>query len=152
MAYLGNPKETIAVLQKYGFNFQKKFGQNFLIDTHVLNKIVDAAGVTKDDLVLEICASVGKDTADLSMKVLADEKLLVSITATVKQAEGKVEMPEDYIGVDSEQDLQAWLESVNAEALLQKLENAGIPKQWLEKILEDAGQDQPGIDAGAGWF
>ena len=45
MANLGNPQETIAVLQKYQFNFQKKFGQNFLIDMHVLEKIMDAAGV-----------------------------------------------------------------------------------------------------------
>ena len=44
---LGNPQNTIAVLQKYGFNFQKKFGQNFLIDTHVLDKIIAAAGITK---------------------------------------------------------------------------------------------------------
>ena len=42
MADLGNPQNTIAVLQKYGFNFSKKYGQNFLIDTHVLEKIVDA--------------------------------------------------------------------------------------------------------------
>lgn len=54
MATLGIPQNTIAVLQKYHFNFQKKFGQNFLIDPHVLEKIVEAAGVTKDDFVLEI--------------------------------------------------------------------------------------------------
>ena len=52
MATLGNPQNTIAVLQKYNFNFQKKFGQNFLIDTHVLDKIIAAANITKDDLVL----------------------------------------------------------------------------------------------------
>ena len=50
MAYLSDPKETIAVLQKYHFMFQKKFGQNFLIDAHVLDKIVDAAGVTEEEL------------------------------------------------------------------------------------------------------
>ncbi len=54
MATLGNPKNTIEILQKYNFNFQKKFGQNFLIDTHVLEKNIDAAGVTKEDCVLEI--------------------------------------------------------------------------------------------------
>ena len=53
MAELGNPQNTIEVLQKYRFNFQKKFGQNFLIDTHVLDKIIDASGVTEDDFVLE---------------------------------------------------------------------------------------------------
>ena len=50
---LGNPQNTIAVLQKYNFIFQKKFGQNFLIDTHVLDKIIRAAEIGKDDLVLE---------------------------------------------------------------------------------------------------
>ena len=54
MAELGNPQNTIEVLQKYRFNFQKKFGQNFLIDTHVLDKIIDASGVKEDDFVLEI--------------------------------------------------------------------------------------------------
>ncbi len=51
---LGNPQNTIAVLQKYGFIFQKKFGQNFLIDTHVLEKIIRCAEITKEDFVLEI--------------------------------------------------------------------------------------------------
>lgn len=51
---LGNPQNTIAVLQKYNFVFQKKFGQNFLIDTHVLDKIIGSAEITKDDFVLEI--------------------------------------------------------------------------------------------------
>ncbi|MDD6101638.1 MAG: 16S rRNA (adenine(1518)-N(6)/adenine(1519)-N(6))-dimethyltransferase RsmA [Clostridiales bacterium] len=59
MATLGNPKETIAILNKYNFSFQKKFGQNFLIDTHVLDKIVNAAGITKDDVVLEIGPGIG---------------------------------------------------------------------------------------------
>ena len=54
MAKLGNPQETIQVLQKHDFHFQKKFGQNFLIDPHVLDKIIEAAEVTKDDFVLEI--------------------------------------------------------------------------------------------------
>ena len=51
---LGNPQNTIAVLQKYNFIFQKKFGQNFLIDTHVLDKIIRAAEIGKDDLVQRI--------------------------------------------------------------------------------------------------
>jgi len=59
MAYLGNPQNTIAILQKYNINFQKKFGQNFLIDTHVLEKIVAAAEITKDDLVIEIGPGIG---------------------------------------------------------------------------------------------
>ena len=62
MATLGNPQETIAVLQKYNFNFQKKFGQNFLIDTHVLDKIIAAAQNTKEDMVLEIGPGIGTMT------------------------------------------------------------------------------------------
>ncbi len=54
MATLGDPKNTIEIIQKYQFAFQKKFGQNFLIDTHVLDKIISAAGITGDDCVLEI--------------------------------------------------------------------------------------------------
>lgn len=65
MAYLCDPKETIAVLQKYGFRMQKKFGQNFLIDPHVLDRILDAAGVTDADTVLEIGPGIGTMTQAL---------------------------------------------------------------------------------------
>ncbi|MCI6733174.1 MAG: 16S rRNA (adenine(1518)-N(6)/adenine(1519)-N(6))-dimethyltransferase RsmA [Lachnospiraceae bacterium] len=76
MANLGNPQETIAVLQKYQFNFQKKFGQNFLIDMHVLEKIMDAAGVGSEDCVLEIGPGIGTMTqmlAERAAKVIAVE-------------------------------------------------------------------------------
>ena len=63
---LGNPQNTIAVLQKYNFVFQKKFGQNFLIDTHVLDKIIRAAEITKDDFVLEIGPGIGTMTEYLA--------------------------------------------------------------------------------------
>lgn len=62
MATLGIPQNTIAVLQKYHFNFQKKFGQNFLIDTHVLEKIIEASGITKEDFVLEVGPGIGTMT------------------------------------------------------------------------------------------
>ncbi len=62
MATLGNPQETIAILKKHDFHFQKKFGQNFLIDTHVLDKIIAAAEITKDDFVLEIGPGIGTMT------------------------------------------------------------------------------------------
>ena len=64
--YLGNPKGTIEVLQKYDFVFQKKYGQNFLIDTHVLDKIIDAAHITKEDFVLEIGPGIGTMTQYLA--------------------------------------------------------------------------------------
>ena len=64
--YLGNPKYTIEVLQKYGFVFQKRFGQNFLIDTHVLERIIEASEITKDDFVLEIGPGIGTMTQYLA--------------------------------------------------------------------------------------
>ena len=76
MAYLGDPKRTIEILNKYHIVFQKKFGQNFLIDTHVLNKIIAAAGITKDDTVLEIGPGIGTMTQYLcenAGKVIAVE-------------------------------------------------------------------------------
>ena len=81
---LGNPQNTIAVLQKYNFSFQKKFGQNFLIDTHVLDKIIDSAEITKDDMVLEIGPGIGTMTQYLACaagKVVAVEidKTLIPI-------------------------------------------------------------------------
>ena len=63
---LGNPQNTIEVLQKYNFSFQKKFGQNFLIDTHVLDKIIQSANITEDDMVLEIGPGIGTMTQYLA--------------------------------------------------------------------------------------
>ena len=82
--FLRNPQNTIAVLQKYHFNFQKKFGQNFLIDTHVLDKIIRAAEITKDDFVLEIGPGIGTMTqylAQAAREVVAVEidKALIPI-------------------------------------------------------------------------
>ncbi len=76
MASLGIPQNTIAVLQKYNFNFQKKFGQNFLIDTRVLERIIDSAEITKDDCVLEIGPGIGTMTqylAESAREVVAVE-------------------------------------------------------------------------------
>ena len=66
MTSLGNPQRTIEIIKKYEFTFQKKFGQNFLIDTHVLDKIIASAGVTKDDCVLEIGPGIGTMTQYLA--------------------------------------------------------------------------------------
>lgn len=76
MAKLGNPKETIEILQKHRFQFKKKFGQNFLIDPHVLDKIVDAAQITGEDFVLEIGPGIGTLTqylCECARQVLAVE-------------------------------------------------------------------------------
>lgn len=63
---LGNPQNTIEILNKYKFVFQKKYGQNFLIDTHVLDKIIQAAEITKDDFVVEIGPGIGTMTQYLA--------------------------------------------------------------------------------------
>ncbi len=76
MATLGIPQNTIAILQKYDFVFQKRYGQNFLIDTHVLEKIIREAGITKEDMVLEIGPGIGTMTQYLcerARKVIAVE-------------------------------------------------------------------------------
>lgn len=76
MANLGIPRNTIELLQKYHFNFQKKFGQNFLVDTNVLNRIIAAAEITKEDCVLEIGPGLGTMTqylAESAREVVAVE-------------------------------------------------------------------------------
>ncbi|MGN8632574.1 16S rRNA (adenine(1518)-N(6)/adenine(1519)-N(6))-dimethyltransferase RsmA [Blautia sp. HCP3S3_G3] len=88
--YLGNPQYTIEVLQKYDFVFQKRFGQNFLIDTHVLEKIIRASGITKDDFVLEIGPGIGTMTqylAEAAREVTAveiDDALIPILKDTLK--------------------------------------------------------------------
>lgn len=102
MATLGIPQNTIEVLQKYNFNFQKKFGQNFLIDTHVLEKIIEESGITKDDFVLEIGPGIGTMTQYLcenARKVAAVEidKNLIPILADTLSAYDNVEVINDDI-------------------------------------------------------
>lgn len=106
MAILGNPQETIAVLQKYNFNFQKKFGQNFLIDTHVLEKIIKAADITKEDYVLEIGPGIGTMTQYLcenAGKVLAveiDRNLIPVLKETLSAYDNVEVINEDVLKLD----------------------------------------------------
>ncbi|MBR5566323.1 MAG: 16S rRNA (adenine(1518)-N(6)/adenine(1519)-N(6))-dimethyltransferase RsmA [Roseburia sp.] len=102
MATLGIPANTIAVLQKYNFNFQKKFGQNFLIDTHVLDKIIEESRITKEDFVLEIGPGIGTMTQYLcenAREVAAVEidKNLIPILADTLSAYDNVEVINDDI-------------------------------------------------------
>ena len=102
MANLGIPQNTIAVLQKYGFNFQKKFGQNFLIDTRVLERIIDAAQITKEDCVLEIGPGIGTMTqylAESAREVIAVEidKMLIPILGDTLSAYDNVTVINDDI-------------------------------------------------------
>lgn len=104
--YLGNLKNTIEVLQKYDFVFQKKFGQNFLIDSHVLDKIVSAAGITKDDFVLEIGPGIGTMTQYLAAsarKVFAveiDKALIPILEDTLKEFDNVQVINQDILKVD----------------------------------------------------
>lgn len=106
MADLGNPVNTIAVLQKYQFNFQKKFGQNFLIDTHVLDKIIKEAGVTKEDCVLEIGPGIGTMTqylAESAREVIAveiDKALIPILQDTLSSYDNVTVINEDILKLD----------------------------------------------------
>jgi 16S rRNA (adenine1518-N6/adenine1519-N6)-dimethyltransferase len=106
MATLGNPGNTIEVLQKYKFNFQKKFGQNFLIDTHVLEKIVREAAITKEDCVLEIGPGIGTMTqylAEAAREVVAveiDKNLIPILEDTLSTYDNVTVLNEDILKVD----------------------------------------------------
>ena len=106
MANLGNPSGTIEILQKYNFNFQKKFGQNFLIDPRVLDKIIDAAEITEDDMVLEIGPGIGTMTqylAEHAREVVAveiDKNLIPILEDTLSAYENVTVINEDILKVD----------------------------------------------------
>ncbi len=103
---LGNPQNTIEILQKYDFTFQKKFGQNFLIDTHVLDKIIRAAGITKEDMVLEIGPGIGTMTqylAEAAGKVIAveiDRNLIQILSDTLCAYDNVTIINEDVLKLD----------------------------------------------------
>ena len=103
---LGNPQNTIEILQKYNFNFQKKFGQNFLIDEHVLDKIIRAAEITKDDYVLEIGPGIGTMTQYLACAarevtaVEIDRALIPILEDTLKEYDTVSIINEDILKVD----------------------------------------------------
>lgn len=106
MEKLSNPQKTIEVIQKYEFAFQKKFGQNFLIDGHVLNKIIAAADITKEDFVLEIGPGIGTMTqylAEAARQVMAVEidRTLIPILQDTLSAYDNIEiLNEDILKVD----------------------------------------------------
>lgn len=103
---LGNPQKTIEILQKYDFSFQKKFGQNFLIDTHVLDKIISAAHITKEDMVLEIGPGIGTMTqylAEAAGKVIAveiDRNLIPILEDTLSEYNNVRVINEDVLKLD----------------------------------------------------
>ena len=103
---LSNPQKTIEVIQKYEFTFQKKFGQNFLIDSHVLNKIIASADITKDDFVLEIGPGIGTMTqylAEAGRQVLAveiDKTLIPILHETLASYDNVEVINEDVLKLD----------------------------------------------------
>lgn len=106
MAYLGNPGRTLQVLDKYNFNFRKNFGQNFLIDDHILTKIVDSAEITKDDCVLEIGPGIGTMTQYLcerAGKVIAveiDNSLIPILEDTLSEYDNVTILNQDILKVN----------------------------------------------------
>lgn len=108
MAELGNPSNTIEVLKKYGFRFQKRYGQNFLIDSHILEKIVEAAEITKEDMVLEIGPGIGTMTqylAEHAREVVAveiDKTLIPILEDTLSAYDNVTVINEDILKVDIE--------------------------------------------------
>lgn len=103
---LSSPSETKFIIQKYGFTFQKKYGQNFLIDSSILDKIIDSAGITKDDCVLEIGPGIGTMTQRLceaAGKVVAveiDDKLIPILADTLQMYENVEVIHNDILKVD----------------------------------------------------
>ena len=116
---LGNPQNTIEVLQKYNFSFQKKFGQNFLIDTHVLDKIIQSANITKDDMVLEIGPGIG------------------TMTQYLAQAAGKV------IAVESDKNLIPILEDTLSGYDNVRVINEDVLKLDLKKLADEENNGKP---------
>lgn len=112
MATLGNPQNTIEILQKYKFNFQKKFGQNFLIDTHVLDKIIKAADIKKDEMVLEIGPGIGTMTqylCEAAKEVVAveiDKNLIPILEDTLSSYSNITIINQDILKVDINQLVQ----------------------------------------------
>ena len=104
--YLGNPQNTIEVIQKYDFVFQKKFGQNFLIDTHVLEKIIGAAGITKEDMIIEIGPGIGTMTQYLAcaarevVAIEIDKMLIPILQDTLSEYDNVTIINEDVLKVD----------------------------------------------------
>lgn len=106
MATLGNPQNTIEVLKRYDFVFQKKYGQNFLIDTHILDKIIAASQITADDMVLEIGPGIGTMTqylCEAAREVIAveiDKKLIPILEDTLSEYDNVTVLNEDILRVN----------------------------------------------------
>ena len=153
---LGNPQNTIEILQKYNFNFQKKFGQNFLIDEHVLDKIIRAAEITKDDYVLEIGPGIGTMTQYLACAarevtaVEIDRALIPILEDTLKEYDNVSIINEDILKVD----IAALAKEKNGGPIIMGLFESHVPLEsitvMVQKEVADRMQVGPGTkDYGA---
>lgn len=137
MADLGNPKNTIEILNKYRFVFQKKFGQNFLIDTHVLDKIIKAAQISKDDFVLEIGPGIGTltqllcENAREMVAVEIDRTLIPILEETLSAYDNVTVINEDILKLD----LKALVEEKNAGRPIKVVAN--LPYYITTPIIMD---------------
>lgn len=137
MAQLGNPKNTIEILNKYNFMFQKRFGQNFLIDTHVLDKIIQAAEITKEDFVLEIGPGIGTLTQYLcehAREVVAveiDKNLLPILEDTLSEYDNVTVINSDILKLD----LKALVQEKNAGRPIKVVAN--LPYYITTPIIMD---------------
>jgi len=113
MAYLGNAKNTSEIIKKYGFSFRKRFGQNFLIDEHVLDKIVDAALIEEDDGVIEIGPGIGTMTQLLC------------------------ELAEKVVAIEIDRDLIPILDDTLSEYSNVKVINADVMKTDISRLIEE---------------
>lgn len=106
MTLLSNPTSTVEILKKYNFTFQKKYGQNFLIDSNILEKIVDSAQITKDDCVVEIGPGIGTMTqylAQQAREVVAieiDKVLIPILKDTLSEYDNITIINDDVLKVD----------------------------------------------------
>lgn len=106
MGTLGTPSGTIEILKKYNFNFQKKFGQNFLIDTNILEKIINACNITDKDCILEIGPGIGTMTQYLAknarevVTVEIDKALIPILEETLSDFNNVTIINQDILKVD----------------------------------------------------
>lgn len=106
MGELVHPQKTVEILQKYQFHFQKKFGQNFLIDAHVMDKIISASSITKDEFVLEIGPGIGTmtqflcESAGYVAAVEIDTNLIPILKDTLRGYDNVTVLNEDILKVD----------------------------------------------------
>ena len=165
MAYLGNPARTKEVLSKYNMSAKKKFGQNFLIDSNVLNGIVDASGVTKDDCVLEIGPGIGSLTqylAEAAKRVIAveiDKSLIPILDDTLSEYDNVTVINEDILKVDIDKIIEEYNDNKKIKVvanlpyyittpIIMKLFESGAPIESVTVMVQKEVADRMSMGPG----